>query len=173
MPYLGTFVEINVRTYVVDATGRRAVWFWSLDVPRSLIVGVARTAFALPYCWSPGAEHLEPEPGRHRYTMRRRWPAGDANARIDFTVGAGIADDDVDELSHFLSARWGLLTTRRDRVLRGAVSHPPWPLFEIDEHSIDQTVIEAAGLSTPTGEPHAMYSPGVDVEVGWLRRVGI
>ena len=75
VPYLGSFIEINVRTYVVDATGRRAVWFWSLDVPRSMIVGVARTAFALPYCWSPGARHSEHEPGRHRYTMRRRWQA--------------------------------------------------------------------------------------------------
>jgi len=171
VPYLGTFVEINVRTYVIDANGRRAVWFMSLDVPRSLIVGVARTAFALPYCWSPGAEHTQPAPDRHRYTMRRRWPAGAAMADIAFEVGAEIAADDVDELSHFLSARWGLLTTRRTRVLRGAVSHPPWPLFEVAASSIDQTVIEAAGLSSPAGDPHAMYSPGVDVEVGWLRRV--
>lgn len=173
VPYLGTFVEINVRTYVTDAMGRRAVWFFSLDVPRSIIVGVARTAFALPYCWSPGASHAEPSAGRHRYTMRRRWPSASsgASADIDFAVGDEIAPVEVDELSHFLSARWGLLTTRRDRVLRGAVSHPPWPLFEIDECSIDQTVIEAAGLSTPIGPPHALYSPGVDVEVGWLRRV--
>lgn len=174
VPYLGTFVEINVRTYVVDAHGRRAVWFWSLDVPRSVIVGVARTAFSLPYCWSPGASHTETEPGRHRYTMQRRWPsapAGPARAEIDFTVGDEIAPDDVDDLSHFLSARWGLLTTRRDRVLRGSVSHPQWPLFEIGAASIDQTVIEAAGLSSPQGELHAMYSPGVDVEVGWLTRV--
>lgn len=171
VPYLGTFVEINVRTYVVDANGRRAVWFFSLDVPRSLIVGVARTAFALPYCWSRGAAHAEPEPGRHRYSMRRTWPSGPAAAEIEFTVGRPIAAADVDDLSHFLSARWGLLTTRRHRVLRGSVAHPPWPLFEIDDHAIDQDVIEAAGLSSPVGSPHAMYSPGVDVEIGWLGRV--
>ncbi len=37
LPPLGrwsTFPEINVRTYVVDPAGRRAVWFCSLDGPQ-------------------------------------------------------------------------------------------------------------------------------------------
>lgn len=42
IPYFGTFVEINVRTYVVDPHGRRSVWFYSLDVPRAAVVGVDR-----------------------------------------------------------------------------------------------------------------------------------
>ena len=50
LPWLSTFVEINVRTYVIDPQGRRAVWFFSLDVPRRPIVGVARSLFSLPYC---------------------------------------------------------------------------------------------------------------------------
>ncbi|MBK9298383.1 MAG: DUF2071 domain-containing protein [Candidatus Microthrix sp.] len=40
---VGDFTEINVRTYVTDALGRRGVWFFSLDVPRSPIVAVARS----------------------------------------------------------------------------------------------------------------------------------
>ena len=52
VPWLGTFLEINVRTYVVDELGRRAVWFFSLDVPRTAIVAVARAVFSLPYCWA-------------------------------------------------------------------------------------------------------------------------
>src|SRR5680860_328978 len=72
LPWLGSFIEINVRTYVTDALGRRAVWFFSLDVPRSVIVAVARTAFALPYCWAE-ADHVQHQ-GRHHYTMTRRWP---------------------------------------------------------------------------------------------------
>ncbi len=60
LPWLGTFVEINVRSYVVDAAGRRRVWFWSLDVPRTVVVGVARTVFR---CRTAG---------RPRATRRRR-----------------------------------------------------------------------------------------------------
>ncbi len=52
VPWLGSFIEINVRSYVVDESGRRAVWFFSLDVPRLPIVAVARSVFALPYCWA-------------------------------------------------------------------------------------------------------------------------
>ena len=171
VPYLGTFVEINVRTYVIDARGRRAVWFFSLDVPRSVIVGVARSAFALPYCWSPGAEFTDVDGVRHRYTMRRRWPRGGGVADIAYDVGDAIDHAEVDELSHYLSARWALLTTRRDRVLRGAVHHERWPLHRVGSVSIEQDVIQVAGLPAPDGEPHAQCSPGVDVEVGWLRRV--
>ncbi len=32
LPWLGSFIEINVRTYVTDALGRRAVWFTALAV---------------------------------------------------------------------------------------------------------------------------------------------
>lgn len=170
IPYLGTFVEVNVRTYVIDTVGRRAVWFFSLDVPRAVIVAVARSAFALRYCWSPGAAHTRLDSGRHRFEMRRRWPRGGGAARIEFTVGEEMAEPD--DLAHFLSARWGLLTTRRRSVLHGAVAHPRWPLHGLDELHVEQDVIEAAGLSMPRGEPHAMWSPGVDVEVGWLQRVG-
>jgi uncharacterized protein YqjF (DUF2071 family) len=43
---LGTFIEVNVRTDVIDASGRRAVWFFSLDIPRS--AAVARRCAARP-----------------------------------------------------------------------------------------------------------------------------
>ena len=76
IPFFGDFIEINVRTYVTDRRGRRSVWFFSLDVPRSAIVAVARTVFALPYCWAR-AEH-DRAGYRHRYTMDRRWPRGSA-----------------------------------------------------------------------------------------------
>ena len=52
VPWLGSFVEINVRTYVTDHAGRRGVWFWSLDVPRSPIVGVARSDWSDQACCS-------------------------------------------------------------------------------------------------------------------------
>lgn len=168
VPWLGTFVEVNVRTYVVDERGRRAVWFWSLDVPRSAIVGVARTLFALPYCWS-AATHRVVVPNRHRYEVTRRWPAPrGARSVIEYGVGDPIVGD---ELDHFLSARWALLTTRRGRSLYGRVHHPAWPLHAVVEPTLADGLVEAAGLPAPTGEMHAMCSPGVAVTVGWLERV--
>ncbi len=171
VPYLGSFIEINVRTYVADQHGRRAVWFFSLDVPRWVIVGVARTIFALPYA-AAAATH-EVEGVRHRYTCRRYWPDRPAGADIEIEVGRALADDEVTPLDHFLTARWALLTTRRSTVLRGPVDHPRWPLNEITRVEVEaDSLFAVAGLTAPSGSPLARYSPGVDVRIGWLRRVG-
>ncbi len=171
VPYVGNFVEVNVRTYVIDPLGRRAIWFWSLDVPRSIVVGVARTVFALPYCFAH-AEHSN-DGGAHRYTVRRRWPHRDRpTADLRFRVGAPIPDDEIDELSHFVTARWALVTTRRSRLLYGAVRHERWPLHRVDEVRVTTELLEAAGLPAPVGEPHALYSPGVAVDLAWLETVG-
>lgn len=170
VPWLGTFVEINVRSYVIDAAGRRNVWFWSLDVPRTAIVGVARTVFSLPYCWS-ATNHSTTATSdgvRHRYQMTRRWPHRGATAEMAFTIGRPIAAPD--DLDHFLTARWGLVTERFGRARSGRVHHPRWPLHEIVDGRIDETITTAAGLPAPTGEPHLRCSPGVPVEVAWFDR---
>jgi uncharacterized protein YqjF (DUF2071 family) len=177
VPYLGSFVEINVRTYVRDAAGHRGVWFFSLDVPRTPIVAVARTVFSLPYCWS-AAEHtvVATEHGEeHRYRARRRWPRPSRDdvphCDLAYTLGPQVPDDEVSELDHFVSARWSLFTLRRGRLVRGDVDHARWPVHRLHEHRIDQTLVQAAGLPAPEGEPHALASPGVAVQLAWLRRV--
>ncbi len=168
LPWLGSFIEINVRTYVTDSLGRRAVWFFSLDVPRSVIVAVARSVFALPYCWAH-ATHVQ-DGDRHHYEMTRRWPGNSApHADMRFRIGERIENGAVGELEHFLCARWALLTKRRSQLLCGRVHHPRWPLHRVEDVEIDQTVIEAAGLPSPEGAPHALYSPGVDVGVKWFQ----
>jgi hypothetical protein len=170
IPRFGSFIEINVRTYVTDPLGRRAVWFFSLDVPRAPVVAVARSVFGLPYRWSH-AEHTV-DGDRHRYRTRRRWPiAGRGGADIRFHVGATLADRETTELDDFLCARWSLIARRRGRLWRSRVDHPRWPLHHVDRIDIDQTLVEAAGLPTPSGAPHARYSPGVDVRVSWFERV--
>ncbi|MDG2027658.1 MAG: DUF2071 domain-containing protein [Acidimicrobiales bacterium] len=170
VPWLGSFIEINVRTYVIDPQGRRAVWFFSLDVPRSVIVAVARSVFALPYCWARATHTRDGD--RHRYEMTRRWTgSADVFADMAFTVGEAVEDDEVSELDHFLSARWALLTQRHAQLRYGEVRHRRWPLQRVSDVVIDQNVLEAAGLPAPEGSPHARYSPGVDVEVGWFQNV--
>jgi uncharacterized protein YqjF (DUF2071 family) len=144
------------------------VWFFSLDVPRSVIVAVARTVFALPYCWS--RTEYDARCDHRRYSMDRVWPRRtDTSAEIDFTFGDPI--EEVSDLDHFLTARWALLTTRGNHLLYGRVHHERWPLRHIDEYSLRQSVIEAAGLPSPTGSPRTACCPGVDVQVSRLERV--
>ena len=170
MRRLGTFIEVNVRTYVIDALGRRAVWFFSLDVPRAAPVAVARSVFGLPYCWAR-AEHTV-DGDRHHYETQRRWPAHQqAGADICFRVAAALPDSETTALDHFLYARWAMVAERRRQLSYGRVDHQRWPLHRVDGVEIDQTLIEAAGLPTPDGEPHAHYSPGVDVRIAWYAKI--
>jgi hypothetical protein len=88
--------------------GRRAVWFFSLDVHRTAIAAIARSVFALSYCWARATHERHGE--RHRYQMRRGTRSEAAVADLAFTVGAALEDDEITDLDHFLSARWALVT---------------------------------------------------------------
>jgi uncharacterized protein len=165
LPHVGTFPEVNVRTYV-RAGQRRAVWFFSLDVDRYLPAVTARAAYSLPYCvgdtW-------------HRRTgatiearVRRRWPRPGAQGAAT-ELRAELFDDVIadDPLHRFLTARWGLVSAGRRGGLRYApVDHEPWSLRHARLDALDDTLVVAAGLPAPHGEPHVMWSPGVDVRIG-------
>src|SRR5262245_23932427 len=49
LPWLSTFAELNVRTYVSPRDGKRGVFFFSLDAARLPAVVAARAMFRLPY----------------------------------------------------------------------------------------------------------------------------
>jgi uncharacterized protein YqjF (DUF2071 family) len=170
VPYLGTFPEVNVRTYVVR-DGRPGVWFCSLDINRLLPTVVARTTYSLPYCW--GRASHERVGDRLITTVDRRWPRSDAAAstRIELTIGDRI--ETPSPLEHFVTARWGLYSsTRRGRLRYAAVDHAPWPLHRATVDQIDDSLVTAAGLPAPTGEPLCVYSPGVQVRVGLPHTLG-
>lgn len=167
IPYLGSFPEANVRTYVIDPHGRRAIWFYSLDINRLGSTVVARARYGLPYCWGRSAVHYDEKRVNYRFD---RWVPRRPNAHFaaEVEIGAPISPTRVTELEHFLSARWGMATMRSGRLYYGSVYHQRWPLHRAELISLDQTVIEAAGLPTPEGEPDVLYSPGVQVAIGQL-----
>src|SRR5690606_34661737 len=74
IPYFGSFVEVNVRLYAVDSTGRRGVVFVSLEASRLAAVLAARAAFSLPYEWA--STWVEHEGDTWRYRSRRHLSPG-------------------------------------------------------------------------------------------------
>src|ERR671939_467164 len=48
VPWLSSFPELNVRTYVT-AEGKPGIWFFSLDAHNPVAVRLARATFGLPY----------------------------------------------------------------------------------------------------------------------------
>jgi uncharacterized protein YqjF (DUF2071 family) len=165
VPYFGSFPEVNVRTYV-KCNGVPGVWFFSLDVNRLIPAFVARSTYFIPYCWGKVSHK---KVGQHlRTTVKRRWPLS-SSTQIELALGKEI--DEPSALEHFLSARWGLFSKGWRGQLRYApVDHEQWQLFESSIINLDDQLITAAGLPSPIGEAHVMFSPGVSVRIGKPRK---
>jgi uncharacterized protein YqjF (DUF2071 family) len=169
LPFVGTFPEVNVRTYV-RAGGRRAVWFFSLDIDRTLPALVARWGYHLNYCvGAVGHQRTEDLVMSH---VERRRPRSTAGATTSIAVRTAGPIDPAEPLTRFLTARWGLVSaTRRGGLWHAPIAHATWPLHHADVLHVDDHLVTAAGLPAPSGIPLAMWSPGVDVEIGRPRRL--
>ena len=175
LPYLGSFLETNVRLYSVDRQGRRGVVFVSLDATRLLPVLAARLGPRLPYLWSSMGYRREGD--RITYTCARRpWagplarspvvgqagvkaPAANASSRVSVTVGPRIPAHQVGELEHWMTARWGLHLSR----YYWPNAHGTWPLHRARLDHLDDGLLSAAGFGDlATKQPDSvMFSPGV------------
>lgn len=175
VPWLGSFLETNVRLYSVDRAGRRGVVFLGLDCDRLAVCLGARAVFGLPYRWAHVGHEREPGPGggqgRHRYELRSR-PAGSGAAvdsRLAVEVGAARPST---ELDRFVTARWGLHARRLRRTLYVPNRHEAFSLY-------DATVLElrtggllaSAGLAELEDRPpdHVAFTSGVHAEFGLPR----
>jgi uncharacterized protein YqjF (DUF2071 family) len=167
LPYVGSFLETNVRLYSVDGQGRRGVVFRSLEADRLLPVLAARWVAGLPYVFS--SMRFAQADDVVTYTSRRRWP-GPRGARSAIAVRVGERLAGPDPLAAFLTGRWGLHQTSRldtGRTVYWPNEHPAWPLHAAELLALDEDLVAAAGLPGVSGPPDSvLFSPGVDVRFG-------
>ena len=160
VPWLGSFLETNVRLYSVDATGRRGVVFLSLDTDRAVVVGIARTVFGLPYRWA--RMRFRRAGSEHDYMARLRRPGERVSSRIVVRAGQEVLDGPLDR---FLTARWGLHVKRFGRTWYLRNTHEPWPLRAAELVVLDDGLMASVGLSGPAqrAPDHVAFSSGVRV----------
>ncbi len=177
-----TFPETNVRTYIIDSRGRRGVWFFSLDINRMVPTLIARLGYGLPYCCgsmtitADAKSNVEVQGSVVTYGSTRNWPRAThrAAATSDMAVRIGERLEPSEpnaSITHFLTARWALGSTFLRRLLWAEVDHQQWPLHSAELLRCDETLIFAAGLPAPQGEPHVVWSPGVEVRIGRPRLI--
>src|SRR3954470_20195014 len=110
IPFLSTFHEVNVRTYVHLHGREPGVWFFSLDTSSGLSVDAARAFYKLPYFhsvieWSESKGAM-PE---LEFVSRRDDPTGvkPANLRVSYRPVEGpVAHAVPGTLEHFLIERY-------------------------------------------------------------------
>ena len=75
-------------------------------------------------------------------------------------------------LEHFLAERYVLYADAGNGALRrGRVHHVPYPLQTAEVSAWEESLLLAAGIERPPGEPLAHFAAGVDVEIFALERL--
>lgn len=168
LPWLLSFAETNVRTYVRGPNSDPGVYFHSLDVPRAAAVAAARIGYRLPYCWS--SMRIERGARTIRYRATRRWPGPKgAVSDVRVTVGGRVAAPTP--LDDFLTSRFTLFADGPAGLVRADVEHDEWPLHEARADHLDDALVAAAGYRVSGPPVHVRATPGVNVAVGPPRKV--
>lgn len=133
LPWLSSFLELNVRTYVRDAAGRPGVWFYSLDCNRWPAVELARRGFHLAYQHATMSASKAPD-GHISYQCQRRPVAGHLEADYRYRGRGATFLAAGGSLEFFLTERYRLFSwhPRRCRLYTGEVWHDPYPLQEAE-----------------------------------------
>ncbi len=134
---LGTFPELNLRTYV-SAGGKPSVWFFSLDADSWPLVIGGRLLYNLPY-YKARMQHRPGHDGVDFTSQRRRRSARFA-ARYrpigsTFTARPGTFE-------YWAAERYCLYSQHRHRGLLGLeVEHAPWPLQPAEAVITQNTIL--------------------------------
>ena len=164
LPWVSSFPEMNVRTYVRGPNGEPAVWFITLEAARLSAVLIARVVYGLRYFWGKMAFARVGDVAS--YSARRRWPGrrGSSSA-LAIEIGKRSDQADATELDRWLTNRWRFYCSSPLGLATGLVAHDPWPLRRARLLHCDPGLVSACGLSEPEGEPVVHYGGRVEVRM--------
>jgi uncharacterized protein len=162
VPGISNFLELNLRTYVRDLSGRPGIWFYSLDANQPLAVCFARAAFGLPYEFATMVATVSD--GEIDYRSQR---AGHHNSlRYRYRASRKLGEASLGSLDFFLVERYRLFAHRGGKLFTGRVYHSPYHLSEVTVPDADPALFAMDGFETPAAPPtHVLYSERVDVSI--------
>ncbi len=162
-PWLSSFPEVNVRTYVRDGD-KGGVWFFSLDATNPIAVRVARRFFHLKYM--DARMSLREDEGWYHY-LSRRTHRDEPTAELDLRyrpIGKPMFAE-PGSLEFWLTARYCLYTVdRHGQTLRGEIDHPPWPLQQAEATVARNSMLASLELTRFADEPHLLFAKDIAVK---------
>ena len=166
IPWVSSFHELNVRTYV-RVGARPGVWFFSLDASNPLAVRAARAAVHLPY-YDATMRMTAGADGSVNYdSQRTHRGAPPAAFHATYRADGPVYRAAPGTLEYFLVERYELFSTTRRGLLHVKIAHPPWPLQRASARIERNTMAAAAGVAL-RGEPTQLhFARRVDVRT-WL-----
>ena len=163
LPWISTFAELNVRTYVRVAD-RPGVYFFSLDAARWLAVAAARACLNLPYYVADMTVERRGDALRYESARRTGTPANFLAtyepASAPFIASAG-------SIEYFLTERYCLYhQDRRGHSYRLDIHHAPWPL-QVARAAISTNTMAAASHVTLNGAPALLHFARRQDVIAW------
>jgi uncharacterized protein YqjF (DUF2071 family) len=176
LPWISSFHEINVRTYVHRKGADPGVWFFSLDASSPIAVAAARAAYKLSYFFAE-IEFSATTAAMPEITFRshREDPRGamPAHAHIRYSPIEGpILKPAPGSLEFFLVERYILYSMdEAHRLYRARVHHQPYPIRRADVAELDETLIWASGIKRSDAYPIRHYASEVNVKIYGLEQI--
>lgn len=170
LPWMSSFPELNVRTYV-RVRGVPGVYFFSLDAANPIAVWIARTFVHLPYY--SASMQLEPRHGWIDYKSRRTSSRGKpAELVASYRPTEDVREPVEGTIEYFLTERYCLFTVDgAARTRRLDIHHPPWRLQAAEAEVSVNTMAVAAGIGLPRAAPLLHFSRRQDVVTWPLRSI--
>lgn len=176
LPWISSFHEINVRTYVHLDGRDPGVWFFSLDASSALAVTAARAMYKLPYFDADIGFTASDDPmseisfNTQRTDKRGTLPA---NAHLHYRPVEGpVQAARPGSIEHFLVERYILYAEDDHHQLhRARVHHQPYPVQRAEVLGLEETLIWAAGIRRAEAPAMRHYAREVNVKVYPLEKV--
>lgn len=164
LPWISAFPELNLRTYVKHGD-KPGVWFFALEAGNPLAVAIARGWFHLPYFRAHMKLAAAGEGSDDIHYASRRTHRGAAPAELVARYGpTGPAySARRGTLEHWLTERYCLYAAAGERLFRGEIHHPPWPLQPAHAEFERCTLPRAHGLVLPATQPLLHFARRLDV----------
>jgi hypothetical protein len=171
LPRVSDFLELNMRTYVHDAEGNPAVWFYTLEANQRLAVEVARRFYHLPYHYAGMGAFLEEREQRVSYLHRR--PEETLSRRIIYgpEPKAEYRRAAEGSLEYFLLERYQFFSRNEDgKFFSGRVHHEPYEFTEARVARCDSGLFSLVNLPEPQTAPqHSCYVQDLPVQAWKVR----
>lgn len=157
-PFLRSFLELNVRTYV-RRNGILGIYFFSLDAEKLLAVLGARMA-TLPYFYAK--MKMKERSGSFHYSSKRRG-SSDAIFKGSYRPISEAYYPKKGSLAHWLVERYYLWSSKGGSLFRGDIHHKQWKIQDAGATITKQNMIPFLPENNRTEKPllHYGYSQRV------------
>src|SRR4051794_17472179 len=139
-PLVSSFHEINVRTYAT-IDDKPGIYFLSLDAASRAAVHSARTVYRLPYFHAD----IEADDAIHYRAEREHDPP--AAFEAEYAPAGNEHTAEPGSFEHWATERYCLYTLDDEqRINRGDIHHPPWPLQHARADIVRNTMTAPYGI---------------------------